>query len=553
MNKRIVIVGSGIAGIKAALTALKEDSDTAVEIFTRSSYIEGSVTDYSYLPFVDNDTEGLVHIDNIDKSAFPGIRFYCNTEVTEIMPLGKQIKALDLKTNQESIYDYDSLILAVGINTPIPEIEGINLKNIYFYNNMSELQHIRSIIKQGEVRKVVVYGGSMLGLKMVLNLWRMNVPVTWVEGDRILSDFDPEISELVKKYLEAKGVEVISGEKICTFIGNAKGEVVEAHTPERILQTDLVIWTSNLKPEVGLALQAGIKIGETGAVAVNKYLETSIKDIYCVGDCAENINILTKRPQWLINSGVAYRMGMVAGINAVSDDEKETYEGTLGTAYVKVFDTVVAKTGLSTAEAEREGFVPEMVFVPLYEQQGLVNNLSDNFIVLTADRISRRILGVQAIGCDASGIAIDVIASAIHMGADIDRLYSMDLSNPALFSQSIYHPVTEAARILKLKLNGRYNSISPAKLQSVVDGRDTVLLDIRTMAEVMLGTLPNAKNIPFDELIARMNELHKDKTIVIISNENTVSYKAYRMLKDAGYENVLILDGGIKAYPYKLV
>lgn len=555
MKKRILIVGSGLTGLKAAAAAVREDSNITVELFTRSRVIFKDALDVPCISLeIEDNFDHIIETDDKEPKTICGIKFYGNTEVTKILVDQKQILVKNLATGQEAQYPYDKLILATGIYTPVPDIEGNNLNNIYFHKTVDDELYIRGIIKDEVIRKAVVYGGGIEGLHMVQELWKQNVPISWVEDhDRILPEFDKEISELVKRYIESKGIEVITGEEIRALIGNAKGDVVEVHTPERILPTDLVLWAKGQRPATSLMTDVGIELGLTGAAAVNEFMETSVNDIYCAGHCAEAFNYKTKTPYWGFNEINACRMGIIAGINAVREENKESYSGIIGTNLLRVFDTVIGKTGFTLKEAGELGFDTEYILLPLQEQQGLANTLSDNFIMLIADKGSRRILGAQTIGCEAAESSIDIIATAIHMGATVEDLINMDLSYPSMFKTTVYHPAIEAGKVLKLKLDGMYESISSVNLSHPGDNSSVVLLDIRTTAEVMLGTLPDSKNIPFDELRARMNELNKEKVIILICKEQSLALKAYNMLRDAGYKKVFILEGGIRAYPYKLV
>lgn len=549
MKKQILVIGGGLAGIRAATTASRQGEDVSVKLFTREEVISFGRYELPLLAEFHDDVDILIEQDRERLKEMADIDIFYHNEVLSIHTNEKSILVNDMDTNQEIAYEYDSLIICTGTTMPIPALEGIHLKDIFFLNTLEDAVSIGRFLKNNIVRKAVVSGGGIAGIQMLEQLWHMDIAVILVDAAKhILPELDVEVADLVKKSLEEKSIEILTEEKILTLIGNLKGEVVEVHTLNHILPVNLVVWTSKPMPEILLAKEAGIDTGVTGAINVNELLETNMPSIYSAGDCTEISHMLTKAPIWNPTRSCAINMGSIAGLNASQEQRKESYKGALGTFSIYLFDLIVSKTGLSFHEAKENGYDPVMVLVPIIDQA-----VHDELIImLIADRKTRRLLGLQSIGGDKAEKVVDIAATAISMGAGIDDFNGMDLSNSLIHSSS-HHPIVRAAQVLINKLDGRLEGISPAQLSELMEDPQFVLIDLRTTAEVMLGTIPQAKHIPFDELNARMNEINLEKRIVLICKDGRKAYNAYCFLKRSGYENVSILDGGIASYPYKLV
>jgi len=553
MENRILVIGGGLAGLSAASAALETDSGTRVRVFARSGAVPCGSSELPY--FISGSifgADGAVPGGSGQKEGTDELEVLEGYEVIGIKPDERQIIVRDLSSGHEEFYGYDSLIMAMGVTMQAPAIDGMDLKNVYLLKSIGDVMNIRNTVESGAYRRAVVCGGGPEGLAAAERLWNANITVALTEENQhILASFDQEIAALVKRMLEDKGIEVFDNEAVIALIGNARGEVVEAHTPERILQTDLVIWARGFGPDVTLAREAGIAIGETGAIRLNEYLETSIPGIYAAGDCAEVFNIIAKRPAWCPTGPYAARLGRAAGINASASEQRKPFHGVLGTRRLRLFNQDITKVGLSSSEAKEAGLQPESVLLAFSDPGSNPAAYHNNILMLISDRDSHRVIGAQSIGGAWAGCAADALASAMNCGITVEELCEADLAYSPFYPETL-HPAVMSARIMLDKLEGRLNGISPASLKGLLENNDAVIVDLRSAAEVMLGTIPNAKHIPFEELNARMNELGRDKLIIFACRDGRKSCKAYGILRRSGYVNISILDGGFSAYPYKL-
>jgi len=300
-----------------------------------------------------------------------------------------------------------------------------------------------------------------------------------------------------------------------------------------------------------LAKKAGIEIGQTGAIHVNEKLETNIPDIYAVGDCVESTHILTGKPVWIPLATTSNKHGRVAGINITGGND--TFPGILGTFVVKVFDWTVAKTGLSENEANKNGFVTETIIVPANDKTHYYPGSKRTIIKLIAEKESGLLLGAEIVGDGVVDKRIDVVASALTGRATIEQLSKYDLSYAPPYSTPM-DPVITAANVLRNKLEGETNSISPLETKEKIDRNDDfILLDVRTIPEYDSGHIEGCLHIPLNELRSNMDQLDKSKEIVTYCGVGLRASHAHRILNNAGFEDTKFMEGSMAAWVYEII
>jgi NADPH-dependent 2,4-dienoyl-CoA reductase/sulfur reductase-like enzyme/rhodanese-related sulfurtransferase len=551
--KRLLIIGGVAAGTKAASKAKRENPELEVIILTKEEYISyaGCGLPY-YLGGVIKEQKELVVRGPEDFKAEQDITVLVRHEAVKIIPEEKQVIAKDLTENREKTFHYDKLIIATGASPVKPPIPGINLKRIFTLRSVSDALTIRALIETKKAKRAVVVGGGFIGLEVAENLVEQGIEVTLVElAEQILPGFDFEMAKIVENYIEEQGVKIHTREKVVEFIPNDRGEVAKVKTTKEELAADFVIFATGVRPNTEIAQEAGIELGIAGTIKVNGNMETNIKDIYAVGDCAENINLITGKPVWYPMGSTANKTGRISGININTDENKDDLRGVLGTTVVKLFNMNAAKTGLSSKAAVDEGYEIETVLVPAHDRAHYYPGYRDIITKLIVDKQTHRILGAQIVGEGVVDKPIDILVTAITFGAKVEDVAKLDLAYAPPFSMAMSSTIV-AANVAVNKLTDRVKGISSVELQERLGDEDTVIVDTRTEPEFIIAAIPGAINIPLDQLVSRIDEIPKDKRVVLVCKVGRRAYSAYITMKKLGFQDVAILDGGMAAYPFKV-
>jgi len=563
MAKKILVIGGVAAGPKAAARARRCDPEAEITVVEQGNflsyagcgmpfYIGGAVHDPRELmstpvgvvrdiPFFKNvkDINVLtgVRADSIDRAA-------------------KQVRVTNLATGEQSVLDYDKLVLATGSTPGRPPIPGMDLQQVFTLGSMSETVAIKEAVKNCPDAKVVIIGGGMIGLELADALGSgggRKIEIAVVElMDHVLPGLlDADMAGLVEKYLNQKGIELYTAEKVQHLEGDDKGAVKRVVTDKLSLEADLVVVATGVRPNVELARGAGLAIGDTGAIKVNQRLQTSDPDIYAGGDCVENIHLVTGHPVYTPMGSVANRHGRIIGDNVTGGSE--AMPGVLGAAILKVFDYTVGRTGLTEKEAGRLGYRAVSIIVPAPDRAHFLAGSKPVIIKLIACAETRKLLGAQITGPGEVNKRLDVAAAAIGMGATVDQVALFDLAYAPPFSTAL-DPLVHAANSLRNKLDGRAKSVNPLEVKEKLDrGDDFVLLDVRTPKEFQEMRLPyqNTVFIPLGKLRERAGELPRDKEIIIFCKVSMRGYESQLILEGLGFDNTKFMEGGIAAWAFE--
>ncbi len=397
---------------------------------------------------------------------------------------------------------------------------------------------------------MVIVGGGYIGLEMAESLAELGKKTVIVElAPQILTLFDEDLSDVLRQYLEKKGVQSYTSEGIKAVRGR-EGKVTHVQTESRELEAEVVIMSLGVRPRVDLARKAGLRIGETGAVWVNEKMETSAEGVYAAGDCAETTHLITGKRVWVPLGSTANKQGRVVGINVCGG--KATFPGVLGTTIFKTFDYKVAKTGLNMREAEREGFHPVQAIVRGYDRAHYYPGGKESILKVIADRETGRVLGGQAIGEGPSDKLIDILAMALHGKMTCQELAAVDLAYAPPFSPAL-SPVIVAANVLMNKLEGKVIGVQASEVRDKISSAKGVyqVLDVREEKEVKERRIPGSVWIPYGDLEKRMKELDKTKETAVHCASGLRSYKACLKLQQKGFENVRNIDGGMLCWCYE--
>jgi len=557
-KERLVVIGAVAAGTKAASKAKRDNPDLDVKVFTRERYISyaGCGLPY-YVGGIIREKQELLVRTPVEFKEEQGIDILTEHEVKKINTSEKKVIIEDLRSGEVAEYTYDKLIIATGASPIVPPLENISLGNIFTLRSVSDAFAVRELVDSGEVKKAVIVGGGFIGLEAAENLKHRGLEVTIVElVPHILPPFDEEIALYAQKHMIDKGVNILTGQKVTGFEGK-NGKVTKVKTSAVDIEADMVILSIGVKPNTAIAAEAGIELGAANTVKVNRFMETNVKGVYAAGDCAENKNLITGKPAWYPMGSTANKTGRIAGHNAAlmnqEDCFKESLEGVLGTTIVRLFEVNAAKTGLSERDAVKEGYEVETVLVPANDRAHYFPGYKEIITKLVVDKNTHKLLGAQIVGEGVVDKPIDTIATAITLGATVEDLAKLDLAYAPPFSTAMSSNIV-AANVMLNKLGDRMSSIKAPELMSRLEAGDINVLDVREEAEFFIAAIPGAANIPMNELKARLEEVDRSKeTLILVCKVGKRAYLSYLQLKEMGFTNLKILEGGITAYPYKLV
>jgi NADPH-dependent 2,4-dienoyl-CoA reductase/sulfur reductase-like enzyme/rhodanese-related sulfurtransferase len=544
--RKILVVGGVAGGATAAARARRTDEAAEIIMFERGEhisfancglpyYIGGEIGDRSAL---------LLQTPESFKARF-SVDVRARHEVVAIDRERKQVKVRNLINRDEYSESYTSLVLAPGATPVRPPISGIDRPNIYTLRNVPDADQIKSAVGTTAKRAVVI-GAGFIGLEMAENLKNAGLDVVLVEkAAQVLPPLDGDMASFVAMSLDQMGIETILGDGIASFDGAGRAAAVVLESGRRV-EGDVFILGIGVRPDLSLAQAAGLEIGETGAIKVDGHMRTSDPSIYAVGDAVEVINLVAGKVSRIPLAGPANKQGRVAGANAAGGDL--VFPGALGTAIVRVGDTVAGITGHSERAARKHGFDPKVSYTVSGSHADYYPGSQDMVIKIVFDSSTEKLLGAQIIGSDGVDKRIDVFATALAGGLTVDQLTNLDLAYAPPFGAA-KDPTIVAAMVAQNSLNGMLNLITPADLAGRIEGADAFqLVDVRPTYEADLGSLPGAVNIFVDDLRGELSRLNSNLPTVVFDQNGSKGYVAARILMGHGFKQVWSLSGGYIAY-----
>jgi NADPH-dependent 2,4-dienoyl-CoA reductase/sulfur reductase-like enzyme len=445
MVERVVVIGGGAAGASAASRAKKLKPSAEVVLIEATNMItHGPCAIPYYIGGIVKDRSLLVTYTPEVFERERGVKVFTSTVAREV-DVDKRVVVVERGGRSYEV-KWDRLVLATGAVPSIPRVPGVNLGNVHVVRHPAYAEEMLQGLAKAS--KVAIIGGSYLGLEMAEALLRMGKKVLLVEMESQLlpKAVDRELAELVSKEVLAKGVELHLSEHLEEVVGK-NGVVSAIATNNGVYDADAVVLATGVKPNVGIAMRAGVRLGVTGAVEVNEYMETSTDGVYAAGDVAEKVHRVTGKRVWIPLAPSANKEGQVAGANAVSGRALR-FPGVVGTAVTKFFELYIARTGLSEKEAIESGFKVASAVIKARTKAHYYPSHSEVVIKMVVETSTGRILGVQVIGWEeAVARYIDAAAIAIERGMTIEDLFFSDLGyHPAV--APVWHPLIVAARVL---------------------------------------------------------------------------------------------------------
>ncbi len=542
-----LIVG-GVAGGAATAARLRRNDETAaLIIFERGDYISyancglpyyigGTIKEREKL-FVETP-ESFKKILDVD------VRI--STEVTEIDPRTKTIGVKDKKTGREYRESYDALILSPGAAPLRPPIPGIDSELIFTLRNVNDADRLKDFIDQHGPRRAAVIGAGFIGMEVAENLHDRGIQVTIVElADQVMAPLDFEMAALIHDHLKMKNVELYLSDAVKEF-REENGKLSVQLSSGTTLTADMALLSIGVKPEIALAEKTGIRTKR--GILVNEYMETSIEGIYALGDAAEFSWPVTGKTGITPLAGPAGKQARILADNLVYG-KKKSYRGAIGTAIAKIFDMTAASTGVAQKVLEKEKLPCISVMTHGHSHAGYYPGATPMILKIVFSPNDGRLLGGQVIGYAGVDKRIEMIAAVLRQDGTINDLTELEQAYAPPYS-SAKDPVNILGFTAENVLLGRSHHTQWRDLQKMIESKDPRLfiLDVRLPDEFALSALPGAVNIPKEEIRTHLDQIPKDRKIVVICGVGMRSYLVERILKQKGYKDVSILSGGLKVY-----
>ena len=560
MSENIVIIGAVALGPKAACRLKRLKPEANVVMVDQTDLISYGGCGIPY--FVSGDVSDIGQLQSTsfhmlrDKKFFQdakGIEVLTSTRAVSIDREGKKVLVENMIDGKEQVLSYDKLVLATGSRPRRLSIPGADLPGVFTVSNLHEAEAIKAEVAQGRVNKAVVIGAGAIGLEMaeaLADLWGVETAVIEVAAQVLPGVVSPGMARMVRHHLEEKGLTIYSAEEVVGIEGAERVERVVMKSGA--LDADLVIMAVGVVPNGDLAREAGLELSPRGAIKVDERLATSDPNIFAGGDCVEIRNLLTGKAGYFPSGSLANREGRVIGSNLAG--ENAVFEGAVGTFAVKLFELSIASAGLSMEKAIADGLDPVSVFVVQFDRSHFYPDKDLLYLELVVEKGTGKVLGVHGLGGLESGMfaRVSAIASILKYrpsAADISNL-EFPYSPPFSSAMDIVNVLGNTAENI---LAGKNRVIDTDQFAQWWENRaagDTLFLDCRGWgnAEHFVNKYSeNWKSIPQDELRRRIEEVPKDKRLVLICNTGARSYEAQITLDSLGIHNTFNLQGGVAA------
>ncbi len=548
MGRKILIVGGVAGGASAAARLRRNSEDDRIIMFEKGPHVSFSNCSLPYhLSGIIGDAQDLVLMDPDIFISQYNIEARINNEVVSIDRTNKNVSVKNLLTGENYTESYDKLILSPGASPIVENIKGLEKADVFTVRNVVDIDNIKSFINSSQAKNILVIGGGFIGVETAENLRLAGYNVSIVIASRqILNTYDYDMVQIFHKEVYDKGINLLIGEKI-EKLENNKAYLRSG----KIIDADALIMAKGVTPEVGLAREAGLEIGETGAIKVDKNYKTSDKDIYAVGDAIEVYNALTHCPTKLALAGPAQKAARAAADHI---NNKSTFNrGFIGSSAIKVFDYNGAATGLceSVIKSKNVKINYDIVRIILNDRVGIMPEAQPLHLKLIYEVPTGKILGAQAIGKGDAIKRIDVIATVIKFGGTLDDLKDLELCYAPPFSTA-KDLVNYAGYVGSNLLNGDFKQINVDSVRELVES-GAYIIDVREKDEYEEGHIKGALNIPLSEFRKRISEIPKDEPVYLHCRTGQRSYNAVMALRNLGYENVHNITGsflGLSFYEY---
>ncbi|MFW5791685.1 MAG: FAD-dependent oxidoreductase [Desulfohalobiaceae bacterium] len=560
MSENILVIGAVALGPKAACRFKRLRPEARVTMIDKSDtisyggcgipyYVAGEVSESMQL----RTTSFHMVRDETFFREVKGVDVLPRTEALGIDRDSKQVRTRDLATGSEKVLAYDKLVIATGSTPRRLGLGGEDLEGVHYVSSPHDAVRIRDAVTQGKVEKAVVVGAGFIGLEMAeafADMWGIETTVVEIAEQVMPRYVGSELARMGQRHMQDQGVAFLLGETVQRFEG--QGRVQRVVTDKRVLEADVVVVSVGVVPNDALAGEAGLEVHEKGGIMVDQQMRTSDPDIFAGGDCVVVKNLVTDQPIFIPMGSMANRQGRVIGTNLAGGSAR--FEGAVGSWVVKLFERSLAGTGLCLSAARQLGFDAMSVMLVQLDRAHFYPTKELMTLELVVQRPSGRILGIQGFGShgDAMVGRINAVAGILPDHPTVEDISNFEMAYSPPFSSAM-DILNTLGNMADNALAGLNRGVGPEGFQELWEQQDTrelFFLDCREEADARpyVERHPDRwHNIPQGKIAERLDEVPRDRTVVLVCNTGGRSYEAQINLGQAGIEDVVNLHGGMAA------
>ncbi len=542
---KVVIVGGVAGGATAAARIRRLDEQAEIFVFERSGYISYANCGLPY--YIGGTIEDPEELTLQTPESFWNrfrVKMKVRHEVTAIHPDKKTVSVTNLETGESWEEVYDKLLLSPGTKPTQPRLPGVGIHRLFTLRTVEDTFRIKEYIRQNQPKSAVLAGGGFISLEVAENLRELGMDVTIVQRPKqLMNPFDADMAAFIHGEMRRHGITLALGHTVEGF-QEAEGGVDVLLKDAPSLHADMVILAIGVTPESDLARSAGLTLGIKGSILVNDRMETSLPDIYAVGDAVQVRHFVTGEDALISLAGPANKQGRIAADNICGGDSH--YQGSQGSSVIKVFDMTAAATGINEGAARKAGIAFDKVILSPTSHAGYYPGGKVMTMKVLFEKGTYRLLGAQIVGYDGVDKRLDVLATAIRAGMKATELKELDLAYAPPYS-SAKDPVNMAGFLIDNLKNGVVKQWYLEDAETLPRDGSVILLDTRTPGEFRRGHIDGFRNIPVDDLRGRLGELEQGKPVYVICQSGLRSYIASRILMGNGFD-CYNFAGGFRFY-----
>ena len=542
---KVVIIGGVAGGATAAARIRRLDEQAEIIVFERSGYISYANCG---LPYYIGDTitdpEALTL--QTPESFFSRFQITMKVrhEVTAIHAERNVVSVKNLETGAEFEERYDKLLLSPGANPSLPPVPGTDIDRLFTLRTVEDTFLIKDYINKKKPRSVILAGGGFISLELAENLRHLGMEVTIIQRPKqLMNPFDEDMASFIHSEMRSHGIRLLLGHTVEGFEETENGVRVLLKE-EAPLSADMAVLAIGVSPDTRLAEMAGLKLGIKNSIIVNERMETSVPNIFAVGDAVQVKHFVSGEDSLISLAGPANKQGRIAADNICGKDSR--YSGSQGSSIIKVFNMTAAVTGLNEKSAKKAGLSVDKVILSPMSHAGYYPGGKVMTMKVVFEKETYRLLGAQIVGYEGVDKRIDVLATAIRAGMKATDLNELDLAYAPPYS-SAKDPVNMAGFMIENIASGQLKQFHLEDINDLPLDGSVTLLDARTEGEFSRGHVTGFINIPVDQLRENLNKLPKDKPVYVMCQSGLRSYIACCILKGEGYD-AYNFSGGYRFY-----
>ena len=542
---KVVIIGGVAGGATAAARIRRLDEQAEIIVFERSGYISYANCGLPYY-IGDTITEPKALTLQTPESFFSRFQITMKVrhEVTAIHAERNVVSVKNLETGAEFEERYDKLLLSPGAKPSLPPVPGTDIDRLFTLRTVEDTFRIKNYINKKNPRSVILAGGGFISLELAENLRHLGMEVTIIQRPKqLMNPFDVDMASFIHSEMRSHGIRLLLGHTVEGFEETENGVRVLLKE-EAPLSADMAVLAIGVSPDTRLAEMAGLKLGIKNSIIVNERMETSVPNIFAVGDAVQVKHFVSGEDSLISLAGPANKQGRIAADNICGKDSR--YSGSQGSSIIKVFNMTAAVTGLNEKSAKKAGLSVDKVILSPMSHAGYYPGGKVMTMKVVFEKETYRLLGAQIVGYEGVDKRIDVLATAIRAGMKATDLNELDLAYAPPYS-SAKDPVNMAGFMIENIASGQLKQFHLEDINDLPLDGSVTLLDARTEGEFSRGHVTGFINIPVDQLRENLNKLPKDKPVYVMCQSGLRSYIACCILKGEGYD-AYNFSGGYRFY-----